>query len=95
LALWCDTCDYALAYVDDIIVHSPTFELLLKHLDTVPSRLTRASVTFNAVKCNFCKIEISLLGHIIRQGVASPDPRRIEAILNYPGLKISYSFARF
>ena len=84
LTLGSDTHDYALAYVDDIVVHSPIFELHLKHLDTVLSRLTRAGFTVNAVKCNFCKVEISFLGHIIRQGVVSHDPRRIEAILNYP-----------
>jgi len=38
----------------------------------------------NAGKCNFCKMKISFLGHVTRQGVVSPDPQRIEAILNYP-----------
>ena len=84
LTLGSDTYDYALAYVDDIIDHSITFELHLKHLDTVLSRLTRAGFTVNAGKCNFCTIEISFLGHVIRQGVVSPDSRRIGAILNYP-----------
>ena len=84
LTLGSDTYDYALAYVYDIIVHSPIFELHLKHLDTVLSRLNRAGFIVNAGKCNFCKIEISFLGHVIRQGVVSPDPRRIEAILSYP-----------
>jgi hypothetical protein len=76
--------DYTLAYVGGIIVHSPTFELHLKHLDAVLGRLNRARFTVNAEKCNFCKVEISFLGHVIRQAVVSPDPRRIEAILNYP-----------
>ena len=53
LTLGSDTYDYALAYVDDIIVHSPTFELHLKQLDTVLSRLIRAGFTVNTGKCNF------------------------------------------
>ena len=77
------THDYALACVDDIIVHSTTFELHLKHLDTAMSRLTRAGYTVKEGKCTFCNIEISFLGHVIRQGVVSPDPRRIEAILTH------------
>jgi hypothetical protein len=66
LTLGSDTCDYALAYVDDITVYSPTFKLHLKHLDTVLGRLTRAGFTVNAGKCKFYKTEISFLGHVIR-----------------------------
>jgi hypothetical protein len=84
LTLGSDTYDYPLAYVDDITVHSPTFELHLQHLDTALSTLTRAGYTVNAWKCSFCKTEISFLGQLIKQGVVSPDLRRIEAILNYP-----------
>jgi hypothetical protein len=94
LTLGSDTYDYALAYVDDI-VYSPTFELHLKHLDTVLIRLNRAGFTVNAGKCNFHKIEISFLGHVIRQGVVSPDPRRIEAILNYPAPRNQRQFRLF
>ena len=67
MTLKSDTNENALEYVDDIIVHSSTFELHLKHLDTVLSRLPRAGFTVNAEKFNFCKIEISFLGHVIRQ----------------------------
>jgi len=95
LTLGSDTYGYALAYVDYIIVHSPTFELHLKHLDTVLSRLTRAGFTVNAGKCNFYKIEIFFLGHVIRQGVVSPDPRRIEVILNYPAPRNQLQFRQF
>jgi hypothetical protein len=70
--------------VDDIIFHSTTFELHLKHLDTAMCRLTRAGYTVNAGKCTLCNIELSFLRHVISWHVVSPDPRRIEAILNYP-----------
>jgi hypothetical protein len=55
------------ANIDDIIVHSSTFEMHLKNLDTVLNRLTRAGFTVKVDKCNFCKIEISFLWHVIRQ----------------------------
>ena len=83
LTLGSDTYDYKLAYVNDIIVHSTTFEFHLMYFDTAMSRQTRAGFTVNAGKCAFCNIEIAFLGHVIRQGVVSPDPRRTEAILNY------------
>jgi hypothetical protein len=84
LTLGSDTHSYAVAYVDDIIVLSPSFELHLKHLDTVMGRLTQAGFSINAKKCKFCKTEISFLGHVRQQGSVSPDPRRIEAVLSYP-----------
>jgi len=56
LTLRSDTYDYALAYVDDVIVHSPNFELHLKHLDNVLSRRTWAGFAVNAGKFKYCKI---------------------------------------
>lgn len=64
------TCDCTPAYVHDIVVHSPTLELHLEHLDAVLRRLTSASFTVSAKKCHFC-------GHVTGEG-------RIVAILNYP-----------
>jgi hypothetical protein len=84
LTLGSDTNSYAVAYIDDIVVHSPSFELHLKHLDTVMGRLTQAWFSINAKKCKFSKTEISFLGHVVRQVSVSPDPRRIEAVLSYP-----------
>ena len=95
LTLGPDIYEYATAYVDDIIVHSPTFELHIKHLDDILDRLTRAGFTINVEKCNFCKTEISFLGHVIKQGVVSPDPRRIEAILRYPAPKNQKQLRQF
>jgi hypothetical protein len=69
LTLGSDTFDYALAYVDDFIVHSHTFELHLKHFDTVLSRLTRSGFAVKAAKRNISKIEFSFLDHVIRQGL--------------------------
>jgi transposase InsO family protein len=84
LALGSDTAYFALAYVDDITVFSPTFQQHLEHLTIVIDRLTKAGFTINAGKCNFCKPEISFLGHVISNGGVAPDPKRIDAILNYP-----------
>jgi hypothetical protein len=81
LTLESDTYEYGLVYVNDITVDSPTLELHLKHTNTVLSRRAPPGFTVKAGKCNFCKIEISFIGHLIRQGVVSPDLRRIEAIL--------------
>lgn len=51
---------------------------------TLLSGLARAGFSVNAGKCNFCKIKMSFLGHLIRQWVVSHDPRRIVDILKHP-----------
>jgi hypothetical protein len=40
-----DTCDCTLVYLYDIVLHSPTLELHLEHLDTVLQMLTNAIFT--------------------------------------------------
>jgi hypothetical protein len=75
---------FVLAYVDDILVYSRTFEEHLHHLDIVIGKLTHAGFTLNITKCKFCIKEIKFLGHVISQAGVAADPARIEAILNYP-----------
>jgi len=53
-----DTSEYALHYVDDLVVFSKTFEEHLEHLDSVFRKFTTSGVTMNIGKCNFCKPEI-------------------------------------
>jgi hypothetical protein len=81
-------------YVDDILIHSKTFEEHLYHLDTVISKLTRAGFTLNATKCHFCR-EVKFLGHRIDKTGVSADPDRIEAIQNYPAPKNSKQLRQF
>jgi hypothetical protein len=70
--------------VDDITVHSPTFNAHLNHLKTVIERLTKAAFTINAGKCSFGRPEISFLGHVISDRGVTPDPERSSARLSYP-----------
>jgi len=78
LAFGSETRNYALYYVDDNTLHSPTLETHLEHVKTVINRLTAAGFTINAGKCSFCKHEITFLGHVISNGGVAPDQRRIE-----------------
>jgi hypothetical protein len=90
-----DTCDYALAYVDDIVCHSKSFEQHMEHLGTVLRKLSEAGLTINAAKCKFCKVEKPFLGHIISERGVTPCPKRIEAILSYPPPKNQKQLRQF
>jgi ribonuclease HI len=75
---------YVVTYVDDLVVHSATFEDHLIHLDTVLQKLSTAGFTINATKCSFCKTQIKFLGHVINSEALLPDEDRVKAILSYP-----------
>ena len=63
----CGLSNNLVMYVDDLLIHSPTFAEHLHHIDLVLDKLTSAGFTVNAAKCQFCKPEIKFLGHIISE----------------------------
>ena len=95
LALGDGTESFVLAYVDDILVYSKTFEEHLEHLNIVVKKLTESGFTLNATKCRFCSTEVKFLGHTISQAGVTADSSRIEAILNYPAPKNQKQLRQF
>jgi hypothetical protein len=45
-----DTSEFVVAYVDDVLLFSRSYSEHLSHLNIVPSKLTRAGLTVNALK---------------------------------------------
>lgn len=82
-------------YVDDLLIHSATFDDHLKHINVVLHKLTNAGFTINAAKCQFCQPEVKFLGHIISNETVRPDPERVEAILKYPAPKNQRQLRKF
>ena len=75
-----DVRHFALAFVDDIIVFSETFEDHIKHLDAVFDRLRKANLRLKIAKCEFMKKELNYLGHIISDEGISVDPQTVSAV---------------
>ena len=64
---------YAMVYIDDIIVYSKTFGEHIRHLEDVFGRLAAANLTLKLSKCNFLCEEVQFLGHVISAaGVRTP-----------------------
>ena len=57
--------DFAMGYLDDIIVFSETEEEHLQHLEIIFERLRKAQLKLKLQKCNFFKRHIQYLGHLI------------------------------
>jgi len=71
---------FAIAYLDDIIIFSKTFEDHLSHIETVFSRLRNAGLKLKMSKCDFLKKEVNYLGHIVSASGIKPDSEKVKAI---------------
>jgi len=71
---------HALAYLDDVVVYSRSFEDHLDHLDEVLDLLERAGFRLNVAKCQFATNSFKFLGFLVTPQGISPDPGKVEAI---------------
>lgn len=71
-------------YVDDLLIHSKTFEMHLDHLRQVFTRMRSADLTAKPKKCFFGVTEVPYMGYIIGQNSIRPDPDKVATLKNYP-----------
>jgi len=76
--------DFALAYIDDIIVYSKTLEEHVEHIAAVLDALEKAGMTLAEGKCHFGYQDIKLLGHRISRLGLSTLEEKVQAILAIP-----------
>ena len=57
------TESFAGVYLDDILIHSSTWEEHLNHLSDILTRLEEAGLTIKLAKCSFATAECEYLGH--------------------------------
>ena len=67
-------------YLDDILVYSPDMETHLEHLRKLFIKLREADLKLKEVKCNFLKIHIQYLGHIVLGKGITPMPEKLACI---------------
>ena len=73
-----------LVYIDDIIVHSKTFELHLQDLEDCFGRLRKAGLKLKPSKCQLCRREVKYLGHYISDKGIRTDPEKCEVVEKWP-----------
>ena len=72
------------AYIDDILCYSSTFEQHLADLTKIFQRLRDNDLMLQPAKCSFCKPNFEILGFIATKDGLKPNPKKVEAIQNYP-----------
>ena len=77
-------CNFAMGYLDDIIIFSKTEEEHLQHLEEIFECLRKAGLKLKLQKCSFMKKHIQYLGHLISDEGIQPVPEKLESIAKMP-----------
>ena len=72
-----DCSNFAMAYLDDIIIFSHNKKEHLKHIEIIFQKLKAAGLKLKESKCDFFKREIHYLGHLISDEGIHPLPCKV------------------
>ena len=88
--------DFAVVYVDDILVFSSSLENYVQHLRSVFTRLQADGFHLRLSKCMFAKPEVEFLGHTLSSNGLTASPHKLQ-ILNawVPPFKTSKQVRQF
>ena len=76
--------NWCLIYLDDIIVFAKTQEEGITRLGTIFQKLREVGLKLKPSKCELFKTSLLYLGHIVSEDGIRTDPKKIEAILQWP-----------
>ena len=71
-------------YVDDVLIHTRSWEEHVRVLHEVFTRIQKAGLTLKAAKCHIGYKHIEYVGHHVGQGVIRPLAHNLEKILKAP-----------
>ena len=78
------TWDICLAFLDDVIIMSRTFQEHIERLQIVFDRIRNAGLKLNPSKCKLFQESVKFLGSIITRKGILPDPEKVEKIVTWP-----------
>ena len=90
-----DCGEYAMGYLDDIIIFSKSEEEHLKHVESIFRRLEHFGLKMKREKCAFFKKHIQYLGHLISEEGFKPLPEKLESIRKMPAPKNAKEVKQF
>ena len=87
--------NFAMTYLDDIIIFSDNELEHLEHLEIIFCRLKEAGLKMKCSKCDFFKCEIYYLGHLISADRIRPLPNKLDSIKHMPAPKDTKEIKQF
>ena len=76
--------DWCIIYLDDVIIFLKNPDDHITRLEGVFEKLAKAGLKLKPSKCEFFCSSLKYLGHIVSKEGIAKDPRKIEAIRNWP-----------
>jgi hypothetical protein len=84
-------------YLDDIVLYASSLAEHQSKFNKLAERLRKANLKLQPDKCKFLRKEVNYLGHIISENGVKPDPKKIQAVKEFPQkvaiAKISNNFS--
>ena len=72
--------NFAVPYLDDLLIFSKSFDEHLQHFQQVLQRLKKHVIKINTSKCKFFQREVSYLGRLVSAKGYTVDPKSVESI---------------
>jgi hypothetical protein len=76
--------EFAICYLDDILIYSQTPEKHEKHVRAVLAKLEKNGLFCKASKCEFSVPQVNFLGFVISENGVEMEPGKIESIEDWP-----------
>jgi hypothetical protein len=86
---------FVLVFFDDILIYRKTWSDHLTHVDQVLRLLSQHQVFLKQSKCAFGASEVEYLGHLVGKDGVRVDPKKIEAMQDWPHPKTLKSLCGF
>ncbi|KAL9984580.1 hypothetical protein ACROYT_G006890 [Oculina patagonica] len=86
---------FCMPYVDDLIVRSMSHVDALEHYRRIFERATKVGMQFKPSKCTFFSTHLEVLGHVVTLDGRIPDPKKIQAITNFPMVNSQSAVQKF
>jgi hypothetical protein len=88
-------CHFVLVFFDDVLIYNKTWTDHLAHVDRVLHLLSQHQIFLKQSKCAFGASEVEYLGHLVGKDSVRVDPKKIEAMQDWPHPKTLKSLRGF
>ncbi len=75
---------FTVAYMDDLLIHSASFDDHCTYISAVLSALTKAELYVKPSKCKFALKSVKFLGFIVLNSGLMADSKMVQAITSFP-----------